>query len=82
MRVSYFEPGKYLILTGAMGPLLHEAVNGVMIVEVEKEGGFSRLTLDYRASGFVNGGGSKFAGMVDKMLGDTILSYQKFANVQ
>ena len=41
MRVSYFEPGKYLILTGAMGPLLHEAVNGVMIVEVEKEGGFS-----------------------------------------
>jgi uncharacterized protein YndB with AHSA1/START domain len=80
LRVTYFEPGKILILTGAMGPLLHEAVNGVLIIHVDAAQGGSRLTIDYRASGFANGGGGKFAAMVDRMLGDTIGHYQKFAN--
>ena len=76
LRVTYFEPGKYLILTGAMGPLLHEAVTGVMNVHVRQ----TRLTLDYRASGFANGGGEKFAAMADRMLGDTIEHYRVYAN--
>lgn len=80
LRVTYFEPGKYLILTGAMGPLLHEAVTGVMNVRVEPDGRQTRLTLDYRASGFANGGGEKFAGMVNRMLGDTIEHYRVYAN--
>jgi uncharacterized protein YndB with AHSA1/START domain len=80
LHVTYFEPGKFLIMTGAMGPLLHEAVNGVMNVHVEAEGSGSRLTLDYKASGFANGGGEKFAAMVNKMLGDTIERYHAFAN--
>src|SRR5258708_27368309 len=80
LRVTYFEPGKYLILTGAMGPLLHEAVNGVIIVHVEPVDGRSRLTMDYRASGFANGGGERFARMVDHMLSDTILHYRQFAD--
>ena len=80
MRVTYFEPGKFLILTGAMGPLLHEAVNGVIIVHVEPAAGGSRLTMGYRASGFANGGGQKFARMVDQMLSDTAKRYQQFAN--
>jgi uncharacterized protein YndB with AHSA1/START domain len=80
MRVTYFEPGKYLILTGATGPLLHEAVNGVMNVRVEGVEGGARLTLDYRASGFANGGAEKFAAMVNQMLGDTIDHYRVYAN--
>lgn len=80
MRVTYVEPGKILILTGAMGPLLHEAVNGVMIVHVEPAAGGSSLTIDYRASGFASGGGEKFASAVDRMLGDTINSYRAYAN--
>lgn len=79
LHVTYFEPGQYLILTGAMGPLLHEAVNGVMNVHVEKSGGGTRLTLDYRTSGFANGGGVKFAGMVDRMLSGTLERYRAYA---
>ncbi|MEP7130772.1 MAG: ATPase [Sphingomicrobium sp.] len=80
LRVTYFEPGKILILTGAMGPLLHEAVNGVLIVHADEAQGGSRVTIDYRASGFFNGGGEKFAAMVDRMLGDSIGHYKKFAD--
>jgi uncharacterized protein YndB with AHSA1/START domain len=79
MRVTYVEPGELLIMTGALGPLLHEAVNGVMIVHVERIAGGSRLTINYRASGFASGGAEKMAPMVDGMLSDTIKSYRKFA---
>ena len=79
MHVTYVEPGEYLIMTGALGPLLHEAVNGVMIIHVERIAGGSKLTLNYRASGFANGGADKMAPMVDGMLSDTIKSYRKFA---
>lgn len=80
MRVTYVEPGETLILTGALGPLLHEAVNGAMIVHVERIAGGSRLTIDYRASGFANDGGQKMAAMVDGMLAETIKRYRTFAS--
>lgn len=82
MRVTYYEPGKYLIMTGAMGPLLYEAVNGIMNVSVEPEAGQTRLTIDYRASGFASGGAIKFAGIVDHMLGDTIQHYERYADAK
>ena len=80
LHVTYFEPGKYLILSGAMGPLLHEAVNGVLIVSVKVEGTGSRLTMNYRTSGYANGGGEKFAAMADKMFANTIEHYRVYAN--
>lgn len=80
LHVTYYEPGKYLIMTGALGPLLHEAVNGVMNVHVDPDPAGTRLTIDYRTSGFANGGGEKFAAMVDHMLGDSIQHYQKYAD--
>lgn len=79
MRVTYVEPGQTLILTGALGPLLHEAVNGVMNVHVENAAGGSRLTIDYSASGFANGGAEKLASAVDGMLAQSIKSYRVFA---
>jgi uncharacterized protein YndB with AHSA1/START domain len=80
MRVTYFEPGQFLILTGALGPLLHEAVAGVMRVQVEKIAGGSRLTIDYRAAGFANGGAGKMAPRVDAMLGESINRYRSYAD--
>lgn len=79
LRVTYVAPGEELIMTGALGPLLHEAVNGVLTVHVEKIAGGSRLTLIYRASGFANGGGDKFASTVDAMLADQLKRYRAFA---
>ena len=79
LRVTYIKPGEDLVLTGALGPLLAEAVTGVMSVHVEKVAGGSRLTLDYRAAGFVNAGGDKFAPLVDAMLGDQMKRFRAFA---
>lgn len=79
LRVTYVEPGQSLIMTGALGPLLREAVTGVMNVHVEKIGGGSRLTIDYRAAGFANGGADKMAGMVDLMLADQAKRFRAYA---
>ena len=79
LRVTYVKPGQEIIMTGALGPLLGEAVTGVMRVTVEGIAGGSQLTLDYRAAGFGNGGGDKFAPMVDAMLADQMKRYRAFA---
>ncbi len=79
LRVSHVAPGERLVLTGALGPLIHEAVAGVMDVTVERSAGGARLTLNYRTAGFANGGAAKLAPMVDQMLGDQLARYRKFA---
>jgi len=79
MRVAYVVPGERLVLTGALGPLLYEATAAVMDVTVERIAGGSRLVLNYRAAGFANGGADKLAPLVDKVLGDQMARYRKFA---
>ena len=36
MRVTYVDPGKRIVLTGALGPLLYEATTGVMDIQVKR----------------------------------------------
>jgi len=79
LRVTYVKPGEDLIMTGALGPLLSEAVTGVMSIHAQKIAGGSRLTIDYRATGFVNADAEKFAPMVDAMLGDQAKRFRTFA---
>ena len=79
MRVAYVDPGKQVVLTGALGPLLYEAVSGVMTVKVEPVAGGSRLTLNYRAAGFANGGGEKLAPLVDQVLGAQLKRLRTYA---
>jgi hypothetical protein len=69
MRVTYIEPGKRLLLTGSLGPLLFLSTTGVMDVKFEPETNGTRVTLDYRAAGFFNGGAEKIAPAVDQVLG-------------
>ena len=79
LRVTAVTPGESIILTGALGPLLAEAVTGVMSVRAEKVAGGSRLTIDYRVAGFANASGEKFAPMVDAMLGEQAKRFRAFA---
>ena len=79
MRVAYIVPGERVVLTGSLGPLLFEATAGVMDVQVERIAGGSRLTLNYRAAGFANGGGEKMASLVDQVLGQQMARFRKFA---
>jgi hypothetical protein len=79
MRVAYIEPGKHVVLTGALGPLLYEAVTGVMDVQVKTIAGGAQLTLDYKAAGFAKGGADKLAPAVDSVLAAQMKRYRAYA---
>lgn len=79
MRVVAVEPGQRLILTGGLGPLLFEATAGVMEIKVERIAGGSRLVLNYRVAGFAGGGADRLAPQVDRMLGEQVLRFRKYA---
>lgn len=68
MRVVYVDSGKRLVMTGGLGPLLSEAVAGVMDVKFEANGTGAVVTLDYKAAGFARGGADKLAPLVDRVL--------------
>lgn len=80
LRVTYVDPAKRLVLTGSLGPLLYEATAGVMDVRFAAVGSGSRVTLNYRAAGFANGGADAMAPVVDKVLGGLVANYVVHAN--
>lgn len=82
LRVTYVEPGKSIVLTGALGPLLYEAASGVMSVKFERIAGGTRVSLDYRLAGFASGGADAIAPAVDEVLADQMRRYRAFAAKQ
>jgi uncharacterized protein YndB with AHSA1/START domain len=82
LRVTYVEPGKRILFTGALGPLLFEAVAGVMDVQIKTAGAGSQVTLDYRAAGFAKGGADKLAPLVDQVLAGQMKRFRTFAAAQ
>ena len=79
MRVAYYEPGKRVLLTGSLGPLLFEATSGAMDVKIEPSGNASTLTLDYKVAGFATGGADAIAPAVDKVLAEQLKRLRSFA---
>jgi len=79
LRVAYVDPGKRVVLTGALGPLLYEATTGVMDVQVKTIAGGSQLTLDYKVAGFANGGAAKLAAAVDSVLAEQMKRLRTYA---
>jgi hypothetical protein len=82
LRVAYVDPGKRIVMTGSLGPLLYEATSGVMDVQVERIAGGSKVTLDYRVAGFAEGGAQKLAPVVDGVLAEQMRRYRAFARAQ
>jgi hypothetical protein len=78
LRVSYLDPGKRIVLTGPLGPLLYEATAGVMDMKFERTAGGSKITMDYKAAGFANGGAEKLAPLVDSVLADQFRRYREY----
>ena len=79
MRVNVILPGERIVMTGALGPLLYEGVSGVMDVKFERIAGGTRVSLNYRASGFAKGNADKLAPVVDSVLADQLKRYRTFA---
>jgi uncharacterized protein YndB with AHSA1/START domain len=79
MRVVYVDPGKRIVMTGALGPLLYEATTGVMDVQIKPIAGGSQLTLDYKVAGFANGGAAQMAAQVDEVLREQLKRFRAYA---
>ena len=78
MRVSYVDPGKRIVLTGSLGPLLFEATSGVMDMRFDRTAGGSKITMDYKVAGFANGGADKLAPLVDGVLAEQFRRYREY----
>ena len=72
LRVAHVDPGKRIVMTGGLGPLLYEAVTGVMDIRIAPAGTGSSLMVTYRAAGFANGNGDKLAPLVDQVMGEQV----------
>jgi len=75
MRVAIVLPGKRLVMTGSLGPLVYEATAGVMDVTFEPSAGGTKVTMEYRASGFAQGNADKLAPLVDQVLSEQLRRY-------
>ena len=82
MRVAYLDPGKRIVFTGSLGPLLYEATSGVMDVQVKSQASGSQLILNYRAAGFFKGNAAATAPLVDKVLGEQMKRYRAFVTAR
>ena len=76
LRIAFIDPGKHVVLTGSLGPLLYEAVSGVMDATFEAAGTGTKVTLTYKAAGFANGGGDKLAPLVDQVIGQQFARFR------
>ena len=77
LRVTYADPGKRAVLSGALGPLLYEAVAGTMDIALKAEARATRVTLTYRVAGFARGNGTEMALAVDQVIGEQLARLAK-----
>lgn len=76
MRVIYAEPGRAIRLSGALGPLQSEAVNGTMTVTLKPVDGAggkgTRILWEYVVGGYMRYKTETISVAVDKVLGEQL----------
>jgi len=79
LRVAVALPPKRLVMTGSLGPLLYEAVAGVMDVKFEEANGRTTVSVNYRASGFVHGNAADISKSVDAVLSEQLARFVRYS---
>lgn len=79
MRVVRADPGRQMILSGALGPLQTEPVSGVLTIRLAAKDGRTVLTWSYAASGLRGIKGTAIAGPVDTVMSLQFASLAKVA---
>lgn len=79
LRVTYVDPGKRVVLTGSLGPLLYEATAGVLDIQFKPVGRGTKLEATYRVAGFANGEAAKLAPLVDQVMGGMFSRFSVYA---
>ncbi|WP_225205880.1 SRPBCC family protein [Novosphingobium huizhouense] len=74
MRVLYAEPGKALRLSGALGPLQSEAVQGTLTITIKPIDGGSRIVFDYVVGGYMRYPVAEIAPAVDAVIAAQLAS--------
>lgn len=72
MRVAQVQPGRRLLLTGSLGPLVFEGASGVLQLTIEPKTAGATLVMNYRVGGFYKGDGTRLAAIVDTVLAEQI----------
>lgn len=77
MSTVFAAPGRKLVLSGALGPLLGSGASGQMVFGLAEADGETTLTLTYDVGGYLRGGLDKIAAPVDGVLGQQVLRLKR-----
>jgi hypothetical protein len=72
MRVIHADAGKVLRLSGALGPLQPEAVNGTLTITLTPMEGGTRVVWEYVVGGYMRYKSAEIGPLVDKVLGEQL----------
>ncbi len=72
MQVAYADPGKGLILRGAMGPLLFMGAIGALTAKFEHKDEGTHVTLTFTVGGYDPAGWKELPALVDKVLAEQL----------
>lgn len=78
LRVVNANPGTWLRMVGALGPLQEQPVTGVMTVTLEDAESATLLRIVYRVAGHVDGGLESWAGPVENVLQQQLDRLQRY----
>jgi hypothetical protein len=70
MEILYIDPGKVLVMTGALGPLQPLAATGSMTIRFSPAPAGTKLDVNYAVAGYLAGGMASWAAPVDAMLSE------------
>jgi len=77
MRVIYAEQPRVLRMSGALGPLQSEAIQGTLTIAIKTVDGGSRIMWEYVVGGYMRQKPEEMAPMVDAVLGEQLSSLAK-----
>lgn len=72
MRVIYAEPGRFLRMSGGLGPLQSEAVVGTLTMTLKAQDGTTRILWEYVVGGQMRYKAGQIASAVDQVLAQQI----------
>jgi hypothetical protein len=78
LEVVYADPGKTLVLSGALGPLQSIAATGSMTVQFAKAGDGTKLSIAYTVTGYLPAGMNTWAAPVDSVLTEQFTRLKSF----
>jgi len=79
LTVVHANPGRLLRLRGALGPLQSTAVVGAMSWTLEPSNGGTRVSVTYTVGGYVPGGVDAWATAVDRVVGEQLERFARYA---